>query len=90
MENKLTFDFLVQFVSGMEPESWENLACCNQLKSLWTAYCIIENMDVDTSRYDNELARLWGSVISTMDIAGSNHMFADFGTFDDVMCEYLV
>ena len=90
MENKLDFDFLVKFVSEMEPGSWDNMICCNQLKVLWTAYCIVENMDVITSRYDNELERLWEAVISTMDIVGSRHIFADFECFGNFMCEDLV
>lgn len=90
MENKLTLDFMVQFVAEAEPEEWENMVCCNQLKALWTAYCIVERMDVDTGRYGNDLARLWAAVISTMEIEGSSHVFADFGTFGDFMCEDLV
>ena len=90
MENKLTFDFLVQFVSEAEPGEWDNIVCCNQLKALWTAYCIIERMDVDTARYDNELLRLWEAVLTTMDIKGSDLIFADFDSFDGFMCEDLV
>lgn len=90
MENKLDFNFLVGFVSEAEPGEWENITCCNQLKALWTAYCIIESMDVDTARYDKELEQLWEAVISTMEIVGNRHMFADLVTFGGFMCEDLV
>lgn len=87
---KMTFDFIIQFVSEMEADGWDNIVCCNQLKALWTAYCIVERMDVDTRRYDNDLARLWDAVISTMEIVGSSHIFADFECFGEFMCEDLI
>lgn len=90
MENKLTLDFIIQFATSREEADWENIVSCNQLKAIWTAYCIVENMDVDTSRYDNELERLWEAVISTMEIVGNRHIFADFVCFGSFMCEDLV
>lgn len=29
--------------------------CCRQLRSLWTAYCLHNNMECDTRVYDNDI-----------------------------------
>ena len=87
--NCLTLEFLVEFAKAAEPGEWDHETCRNQLKALWTAYCIVNRYDVDTAGYDRDLNQLWNAVISTMDIAGSSHIFADYGCFDDYMCEDL-
>lgn len=59
----------------------------DQLRCLWTAYCLHYNLDVDTSSYDSELWELWqSSIICDEDTAD----WSDFDSFDNFMCAHLV
>ena len=59
----------------------------DQLRCLWTAYCIHHELDVDTSGYDRELVRLWAALSEgDSEVAG----WRDYDGFDDFMCKYLV
>ena len=35
-----------------------------QLRTLWTAYCIHQNMSIDTLSYDRELRQVWQALES--------------------------
>lgn len=59
----------------------------NQLRSLWTAYCIHQDMEVDTLSYDQDLLVLWETVEKA---APKCEHTADFDAFDAFMCELLV
>ncbi len=53
-----------------------------QLRALWTAYCLHQNIEVDTADYDMGLFMLWCA------ITGSS--WDDFEDFDGFMCANLV
>lgn len=56
---------------------------CNQLRSLWTAYCLHHDLDVDTHRYDNALMEVWTLVAATEDYAAG---WSSYDSFGDFMC----
>lgn len=53
-----------------------------QLRCLWTAYCILYDIDPDTLGYDQRIAELWNAVISNRELVGSNDEFDDETCFD--------
>ena len=57
-----------------------------QLRALWTAYCLHHNLDVDTAAYDTELAELWLK-ITEMGKVQDWYCVEDFENF---MCGLLV
>lgn len=57
----------------------------NQLRSLWTAFCLHHRIDVDTYEYDTKLLFLWRN-IPEKDKKG----VMTWEDFDRFMCEYLV
>lgn len=61
----------------------------NQLRSLWTAYCILYGLEPDTYGYDARLGALWDAVIENRVVKGSNDKFDDFTCFDLWMGEFL-
>lgn len=68
----------------------ENLGfevCTHQLRSLWTAYCIHHDLEVDTSTYDADLRELWQAVSEEN---SDNPDWSDFESFDLFMCDDLV
>lgn len=87
---ELNLDFIIQFAREAEDGEWDNETYRNQLKALWTAYCILYRLDADTYRYDKDIDLIWDAVISTMNIEGSDHIFADKGCFEDFMTGDLV
>lgn len=65
-----------------DAETGQNQLCC-----LWTAYCLHHGLDVDTSRYDSDLLRLWAAMAeSGYGAAG----WDSYDSFDSFMCQYLV
>lgn len=59
----------------------------DQLRCLWTAYCLHHRLDADTSGYDSDLLALWNTVAEeeaeTADWSG-------YDSFYNFMCRYLV
>ena len=60
-----------------------------QLRSLWTAYCVHANTDVDTRAYDRDLRSLWEALPADRE-EDSGEDFTTFEKFDDFMCAELV
>lgn len=66
--------------------------CCDselyseQLRSLWTAYCLHHSLLVDTREYDSELLELW----MTIEEGLGTTVWSDFDCFDGHMCQNLV
>ena len=58
--------------------------CCNQLRSLWTAYCIKYDLDVDTMLYDKDLEELWHIITIATNI------WNNINDFENFMAEWLV
>lgn len=42
--------------------------CRQQLRCLWTAYCIHSNYDCDTGAYDSDLTQIWQALAERDDI----------------------
>lgn len=59
----------------------------DQLRCLWTAYCLHHGLDADTSVYDNDLRELWNT---TAEDESETADWSDYNSFDNFMCKYLV
>ena len=59
----------------------------DQLRCLWTAYCIHYGLDVDTLGYDNDLFALWDTLVEE---ESETEGWRDYDSFDNFMCKYLV
>ena len=59
----------------------------DQLRCLWTAYCLHHGLDADTSGYDNDLLELWDATAEDEDETAD---WSDHDSFEDFMCRYLV
>ncbi len=59
----------------------------DQLRCLWTAYCLHHGLDADTSVYDNDLLELWNIMVEDESETAD---WSDFDGFDNFMCKYLV
>lgn len=83
------FDCMKTFIRAtVEIEAFGNETLMNQLRSLWTAYCLHQDLQPDTRRYDNELLELYQLVEKAKERPLS--CLWDFDAFDNFMCEYLV
>lgn len=56
MTRKNELGFIIDFVRendfGYDVE-------LKQLRSLWTAYCLHNNLECDTAQYDNDIKKIW-------------------------------
>ncbi len=59
----------------------------DQLRCLWTAYCLHHGLDADTSGYDNDLMELWNA---TAEDEAETADWSDYDSFDNFMCRFLV
>lgn len=75
----LPFAYLLEFAESVE---LGNVVGCKQLRSLWTTYCIINEVNPDTKTYDTDLFTLW-------EIVQSVWIGTSFDEFDEFMCEDL-
>lgn len=85
MDREAELQYLIAFVKGA---FFEADVCCQQLRSLWTAYCLHQNLDVDTRMYDNDLMMIWETVEDTGE-EDTMH-WGNFDSFNDYMCEFLI
>lgn len=78
------FHFLERF--GEEANLSEEV-CREQLRSLWTAYCLHNDLDVDTAPYDHDVLQLWSCIpVNDETIVD----WDDFNNFSNFMAEFLV
>lgn len=78
---------LQYIISFAEESRFEMEPAHSQLRSLWTAYCLHHNLDVDTSKYDHDLMDIWAQVSAT---EGDTAYWSDFDSFDAFMSADLV
>ncbi len=84
MNKREEMDYMAAFVAEA---FFDSEIECDQLRALWTAYCLHYNLDVDTLEYDRDLEQVWKEVAST---ENDTAYWSDFGSFGDFMGEYLV
>ena len=84
MDKIAEFDFLSDFVAE---NCFEVEVCRDQLRVLWTAFCLHHGLIVDTHNYDLHLLKLWQEIQKTGD--GTSE-WADLDGFENFMCAYLV
>ena len=59
----------------------------DQLRSLWTAYCLHQNLVVDTFGYDRDMQAVWNHISKS---TGNGVVWKNFEDFDNFMCRFLV
>lgn len=76
------------YIIGFAVESYfDNELTCQQIRSLWTAYCFHYALDVDTADYDADLAAIWKEIVQMEE---DTAYWSDFDSFDMFMCAELV
>lgn len=83
-ERTQEFQYIISYA---EEVCFEIEPAHSQLRSLWTAYCLHHNLDVDTSKYDHDLMDIWAQVSAT---EGDTAYWSDFDSFDAFMSANLV
>lgn len=78
---------LQYIISFAEESRFEMEPVHSQLRSLWTAYCLHQNLDVDTGKYDHDLMAIWAQVSAT---ESDTACWSDFDSFDAFMSADLV
>lgn len=81
MTEQSEWQFIVDYVKDSTTD-FCNATCRSQLMALWTAYCMHNDLEVDTIMYDVELIDLWNAIPieHRRELRCSN-----WGEFDDLM-----
>lgn len=91
MTEQSEWQFIVDYVKD-DTTDFRNSVCRSQLMALWTAYCMHNDLDVDTKMYDATLYDatlfdLWLAV--SLERRRALHIFR-FSEFDSWMSQWLV
>lgn len=83
MERIRELQYIFSFV---DEGCFDTELACNQLRSLWTAYCLHHGLDVDTREYDRGLLEIWTQVAV---VEGDTANWSDYDSFEIFMCTEL-
>jgi len=62
-----------------------------QIRSIWTTYCLWHDTHVDTYAYDTKLREIYNEIVLKLGLQIANiDELKTFDNFDMFMCEYLV
>lgn len=86
MAEKSEWQFLVDYVKD-DTTDFYNVACRSQLMALWTAYCMHNDLDVDTAMYDAVLKDLFNAL---SDEQKAELHCVRLPEFDSMMAQWLV
>lgn len=84
MNRKEELDFILAFI---EESSFDEELVCQQLRSLWTTYCLHHGLDVDTRDYDADIATVWAVMSENED---DNAYWSDLDSLSSYLCAELV
>ena len=84
MNQKEEFNYLLLFIE----ESGSRIDAL-QTRALWTAYCLHNDLEIDTRKYDDNLKRVYKAML---DVEADKYyvFFEDYEEFDSYMGVYLV
>lgn len=86
--NQINREVELEYIKQFSVEnSLDDGICRDQLRSLWTAYCLHHGLAVDTAGYDSDLREVWQAVVEAGHDAAD---WAEIDRFDYFMCQELV
>lgn len=85
MDKQIEYEYILECIE--HGEDLDSNTVMKQLKSLWTAYCLHRNLDVDTAEYDNRMAEMWKLM---QENESSPDWLDEYGRFYNAMSSYLV
>ena len=66
---------------------FDNELICQQIRCLWTAYCLHNNLDPDTAAFDKDLSLVWNVISDTED---DTAYWNNLDSFSNYLCAELV
>lgn len=84
LQSDVEMDWMKKFI---RENSFDGEVIRDQLRSLWTAYCLHYDYYPDTLQYDSSMQELWAAVAETEPETADWH---DLDSFDNFMCKFLV
>ena len=85
MDKKQEYEYILECIESSE--DLDEIVVMQQLRCLWTAYCLHQNLDVDTAEYDNRMMEMW-NVMQENESAPYSSL--EYGRFYNAMSKYLV
>lgn len=85
MDEKQEYEYILEWIESRE--DLDGMVVMQQLRCLWTTYCLHQNLDVDTAEYDNRIMEMW-DVMQENESAPYSSL--EYGRFYNAMTKYLV
>ena len=85
LDEQSEYEYILECIESSE--DLDEMIVMQQLRCLWTAYCLHQNLDVDTAEYDNRMMEMW-NVMQENESAPYSSL--EYGRFYNVMSKYLV
>lgn len=85
IEWQTEYAYILKFIR--ESEDGEGVVYMEQLRALWTAFCLHQNIDVDAYKYDAAMLDIWGGLNKTENSAYNRF---EYKKFYNAMSKYLV
>lgn len=85
----VTLGSIIRFVDEYGDELTDYNSITEQMKALWTAYCLCNDMEPDTAAYDSEAAAIWQRVMEKCPNSVWSRKSDSFEAFDLYMCSAL-
>ena len=83
-ESDAEYDYILDFVESYE--GYDVLEM-NQIRCLWTAYCLHKDLIVDTSAYDSQITKIWNLM---QEVGNCPYSSLEYERFYNSMCKYLM
>ena len=85
MDYQREFDYILECIESSE--DLDEMIVMQQLRCLWTAFCLHHDLDVDTGKYDSKMQEMWDVMQENESAPYSSD---EFGRFYNAMSKYLV
>lgn len=90
MSHKEEMNYILDFAKGID-FGYEGSS--RQLRSLWTAYCLHNNIDVDSNEYDVGIAKIWDVVYENETncwVDNDEEFIVGYDEFDSYMSDEII
>ena len=85
LDEQSEYEYILEFIESRE--DLDKMVVMQHLRCLLTAYCLHQNLDVDTAEYDNRTMEMWNVMQENESAPYSSN---EYGRFYNAISKYLV
>ncbi len=85
LDEQSEYEYILEYIESSD--NLDEMVVMQQLRCLWTAYCLHQDLDVDTAKYDSRMVDMW-NVMQENESAPYSSL--EYERFYNAMSKYLV